>query len=113
MVDFLLEEPFLGRDQLRRQVDSAWVVDGCADGCPTIAIDVDRSQAPTPAEALTVPVEAEGRDSDGMPVLVALHAPDGYLNELEVVRFDGEPPRSVPRPATMRRRINLLPEEDR
>lgn len=96
MLEFLLDETFLGRDQLRRQLDVAGVVPECADGCPSLAFDVDPASEPTPLKAATVPVEAEGRDDDGMPILVALHAPDGYLRELEIVRFDGEPPRLFP-----------------
>lgn len=110
LIAFLLAEPFLGRDQLRRQMESAQVIGACPDGCPTVTLRVDRSLAPTPPEAVTVPVEAEGRDADGMPILVALHAADGYLQELEIVRFDGEAPRSFPRPDSLRRRLNRIPD---
>lgn len=112
LAEFLIDEPFPGRDQLRRQLDSARVRDEGAEDCATIGIAVDRSLPPTPAEAVTVPVDAEGRDTDGMPILFVLHAPDGYLRELEVVRFDGEPPRSMPPVASLRRRINHLPREE-
>jgi hypothetical protein len=112
LVEFLLDAPFLGRDQLRRQMASANAVGECPDGCLTIMFRVDRSLAPTPPDAVTVPVEAEGRDADGMPILVALHAADGYLQELEIVRFDGDAPRSFPRPDSLRRHINLLPDAE-
>lgn len=65
-----------------------------------------------PEDAVIVPVEAEGRDADGMPIAVVLHAPGGYLQELEIVRFDGDPPRSMPSPASLRRRIDHPPDEN-
>lgn len=112
LLQFLLDEPFLGRDELRQQMESVQVIGACPDGCPTVALAVDRSLVSTPPDALTVPVEAEGRDADGMPILVALHAADGYLQELEIVRFDGEAPRSFPRPDSLRRRLNLIPDSE-
>lgn len=112
LVEFLLDAPFLGRDQLRQQVESARVIGTCPDGCPTVTFRVDRSLVSTPPDAVTVPVEAEGRDADGMPILVTLHAADGYLQELEIVRFDGEAPRSFPRPDSLRRRINQIPDSE-
>jgi hypothetical protein len=38
-----------------------------------------------------VPVEAEYRDDDDCPVWVLLHVVNGFLDELEIVRADGQP----------------------
>lgn len=105
VIEFLLAEPFLGRDELRQQLDAVQVVAEPGGGASSLGLSVERAAVPTPPEALMVPVEAEGRDQDGMPILVALHAPDGFLRELEIVRFDGEPPYSMPTPASLTRAI--------
>lgn len=80
-------------------------VEGMGDG-PTICIMTAPGADARPNDAVTVPVAAEGLDGDGMPILVALHAPDGYLREPEIVRFDGDPPRAMTIPASLRRRVN-------
>jgi len=63
--------------------------------------------APVPDGATRfVPVEAEGSDADGALIWVLLHASlDGFLDVLEVLRANGEPVTSMPRPQRLFRTV--------
>jgi hypothetical protein len=86
----LLEHhPFEGRDQLRKQLDSttARLIVEHKDNYGSIDLFV---ADPIPAKVpCTVPVEAEYRDDDGIPVWVLLHVQRGIVRELEICRADG------------------------
>jgi hypothetical protein len=90
LVDFLLAGP-LGRDELRRQAETAQVVGVCSCGCPSVYLEVDPA---TPAAAFTeeeapfgrtdhVPITARQEKSRGSTE-VTLHVCLGYMEELEI-----------------------------
>lgn len=99
LLSFLLGAEFPGRDVLREQATTAMVSRDCSD-CPTFELKVDR-RCPRAQVKRTVPIEAEGRDSDGVAVQVLLHVVDGYLSELEVFRYDEKTIEQVPDPANL------------
>lgn len=86
LLSFLVDAEFPGRDELRQQAVTAMVSRDCRD-CPTFELEVDH-RCPKASVKRTVPIEAEGRDSDGMAVQILLHVVDGYLSELEIFRYD-------------------------
>ena len=90
---------FEGRDQLRRQLDSATarLIGEYNDNYGSIQL---RVASPIRATVrYRVPVEAEYPDIDGIPVWVLLHVDaDGFLSELEICRADGRPLQSPPTP---------------
>ena len=88
----LLEDhPFQCREELGKQLDSATarLIDEHNDNYGRIELRVADA---TPANVrFRVPVEAEYRDDDDCPVWVLLHVVNGFLDELEIVRADGQP----------------------
>jgi hypothetical protein len=81
VLNFLLAEPFPGRDQLLDQLVSVRVTGlSCGCGCPSIGLKVDESS--TRASTLG-PIDAQGRDAAGNIVLVGLLLHDGYMTELD------------------------------
>ena len=91
LLRFVLSVPFPGRDELLKQLDAAQVCGKCTCGCPTINLIVDQNRA-TPAKVTTrTPLEADGLDTNGEPVMVILFVDKGYLSMLEIVAL-GEPP---------------------
>jgi len=100
LLERLLEHhPFQGRDELRRQLDSATarLIVEHNDNYGSIEL---RVADPTPASVLyLVPVEAEYPDDDGIPVWVLLHVNrGGVMRQLEICRADGLPLISPPMP---------------
>jgi hypothetical protein len=94
LVERLLDEPFAGNEELRRQLRDAKV--RCIDDDGSLAFEVSASE---PAQVLTrVPVEADTEDADGSLMHVLLHVVNGYLNELELYRPDGTTVKSFPSP---------------
>ena len=88
VLNFLLSEPFPGRDELRRQAEEVKVKSRCQCGCGTADLSVEaKSSQPAPVSN-RVPVEAT--TTAGPPTDVLLHAVDGLLSELEVYRHDGQ-----------------------
>jgi hypothetical protein len=93
----LLLVDFPGRDQLRKQMQSARVVEQCRE-CQSIVIQVDKlpsNEAPVPRR---VPVEAQAADVDGVIMHVLLHVVRGFLDEMEIFREDLESVKELPRP---------------
>ena len=87
----LLEHhPFDGRDELRKQLESATArtIAEHHDNYGSIEL---RVADPTPARVrFRVPVEAEYLDDDGVPVWVLLHVNrEGVMCQLEICRADG------------------------
>ncbi len=99
LLSFLLDADFPGRDELRQQAATAMVSRDCSD-CPTLELEADRT-CPRATVKRTVPIEAEGRDYDGMAVQILLHVVDGYLSELEVFRYDDKRIEAIPDPANL------------
>ena len=100
LLERLLEhDPFEGRDQLRKQLNSttARLIVEHNDNYGSIEL---RVADPTPANtSYRVPVEAEYLDDDGIPVWIMLHINrEGLMWQLEICRADGRPMISPPAP---------------
>jgi uncharacterized protein DUF6984 len=97
LLEKLLEPEFPGRDELRQQLNSVTAKQTMEDG--TLSLQCD-STHPAPVKC-RVPVEAECPDADGGPISFFLHVVDGFLNELDIVKYDGSkilrppPPRDL------------------
>lgn len=95
----LNHHPFDGRDQLREQLESttARLIPDYHDNYGSIELHV--SNGPPSSGRYRVPVEGQYLDDDGIPVWLMLHINrEGFLCELEIVRADGKPLISIPRP---------------
>ncbi|MGE3913890.1 MAG: hypothetical protein AB7K36_31390 [Chloroflexota bacterium] len=91
MLEALLAEPLHGNDELRRQIDALRVSERYSEGDPTVIFTIDKESVP-PASVTGMGLEERCcLDADGMAIHVLLHAVDGYLWELEIVRMDGGP----------------------
>jgi hypothetical protein len=86
LVTALLAEPFPGRDELHRQLDTARARPIDADGC--IELETD---GPSAFVDHRVPVTGTTKDVDGMGIDVLLHVVDGRMSEVEIYRHDGAP----------------------
>ena len=84
LLEKLLEPEFPGRDELRLQLNSVTAKQIFEDG--TLALQCGLTH-PAPVKS-RVPVEGECRDADGGPISVFLHVVDGFMNELEIVKYD-------------------------
>lgn len=96
LVDALLAEAFLGRDELRAQVDGAEVRTIDSDG--SFALKVS---GPAAHVLHRVPVTGSTRDAEGLGVEVLLHVVDGLMSEVEIYRVDGKPVKGVVDPSTL------------
>ena len=89
---------FQGREELLKQLEStsARLIAEYKDNYGSIELHV--ADAAPANVRFRVPVEAEYRDDDGVPVWVLVHVVGGFLDELEIVRADGQPLISPPLP---------------
>lgn len=89
----LLTAEFTGRDEIAKQLHELQVRviddDGSLELKPT-------KDAPVATVKQSIPVEAEGRDEDGVPVYLLLFVENGYIKELEIYKADGSPIRRMP-----------------
>jgi hypothetical protein len=86
----LLEKAFPGRDELVRQLEKAQVQEIDDDGCLRFSVPSD-----APAPVLTrVPVEGLYEKED-LVASFLLHTSRGFLDELEVVTYKGQPKMKV------------------
>jgi hypothetical protein len=102
ILERLLSFPFPGRDELRDQLRETKVGGLCTCGCPTLDLlteQLDHLRAPVRRR---VPIEASYDDADGDQVSILLHVVNGYLNELEFYRPDGQDIRAYPTPERLR-----------
>ena len=83
LLEKLLEPEFPGRDELRRQLDSVTAKEILEDG--TCALQC-RPCLPAPVKR-GVPTEGECPDADGVTIHVLLHVKDGFMSELEILKF--------------------------
>jgi hypothetical protein len=105
VINFLLDEEFDGRDELRQQLATARVIPARSRDPQYIRFAVD-PRAPLWPENLGLgcPVRADGVDSDGMPIDVSLHLDRlGRAKWLDIVRYTGDPPLVYPTPETLKR----------
>jgi len=85
ILDFLLEVPFPGRDEVRRQVADALVK--AIDDRGSLEFRV-RNDVRAPVTDW-IPTQAEMQDIDGIPVRVLLQVVDGVIQELYIYKGDG------------------------
>jgi hypothetical protein len=98
VIERLLTVPFPGRDELRAQLTHVMVEGGCACGCVTINLAVDRAVA-TPAPIRHgAPVSADISDDEYDAGIVLLVDSDGFLSCLEAYSIGDEPVRRFPPP---------------
>lgn len=97
----LLEIPFIGSDKLKGQIDNARVrlIEEYRDNYGSVEFELKNK--PKPSEHDYVPVTAMGYDDDKSEILFVLHVIDDMLNELEIVRLDGQPLDKLPDPSTI------------
>lgn len=89
IVDRLFTCDFIGRDELRPQLDglACKAVKKYKDGYGSLEFRVEGRQSPT---GMGCPlVEGEYRDEDGVPICIVLHVRDNQLWELEIFKADG------------------------
>lgn len=92
----LLARDFPGSDALREQANHVSVIDRPEPNDPTAVLSVDRTATRPAKTEQRVPVEGEAVDEDGARLGILVHVVDGYLDELEFVRYDGKPLRRLP-----------------
>lgn len=90
----LLSRPFPGHEELERQLPSVRVAEEMGDGEILDLIVVPGVDRARPIEV--VPSSAWGEDTDGEAIEVLIHVIDGYIAELEFVRYAPGPVLSPP-----------------
>ena len=91
---FLLSQPFTGHEELERQLPSVRVAEEVCDGeILDLVVGPDVDPAPWTER---VPSSAWGRDADGEAIEVSVHVLDGYIAELEFVRYAPGPVLAFP-----------------
>ena len=86
------DREFPGSERLKEQIDFAEAsgFTDNSDNYGSVRLRVPAAGGALPAEVThRIPVEAEYRDRDGVPVHVLLHVVGGFLAELEVYKADG------------------------
>jgi hypothetical protein len=68
--------------------------------CPTIGFFINPVTSTRAKVSRRIPIEAEGKDIDGVKIHILLHVVDGFMDELEIFREDPEPIRELPPPET-------------
>lgn len=86
------EVTFPGSDVIKRQLEQCQV--GVIDEGGSLRIHTPVQEKA--AVLYRVPVEANAKDIDGAPIGFILHVVDGIVHELEIVKADGSPIRSMP-----------------
>jgi hypothetical protein len=88
----LLSTEFPGREEIQNQLLNAQVRTIDENG----SLEIRGTGTQSAPVVNRVPVEAEGKDTDGVPVYALLHVVDGNVAELELYKADGSPIRSWP-----------------
>lgn len=91
LIEQLLGAPFAGRDEIWSQLATARVQAEGSGDTRTIRFKLALEDIRRACISVRVPVEAEARDDDRMPIMVLLHVADGLADELEIYRADGRP----------------------
>ena len=94
----LVAASFPGRDEIVVQLSVARSRRIDDHGC----LALSASGAPRAPVLRRVPIEAVADDIDGMTIHVLLHVVDGYIDELELYREDGQTLLSPVRPDALR-----------
>jgi hypothetical protein len=91
----LLEAEFPGKDEMAHLLGAVLVKTIDSDGSLGLLSQVEGKAAVTKR----VPVEAEGKDEDGVAIHMLLHVVDGRPIELEFFREDTEMVKKMPLPS--------------
>lgn len=86
IINKLLEKEFGEREIVRKQLSETNVIES-SDGTGTLIFDVGKSGKPPH----WIPVEAECKDIDGVPIHVLLHMRENMIYELEIYKEDSTP----------------------
>src|SRR6266508_4211420 len=97
----LLSRDFPGRQELLRQTQSVRISEEHTSAGKILILTVDEAASDRADVETRVPVEAQGRDTDGMSILILLHVLNGYLAEIELIRGDGGTIQVMPNPADL------------
>lgn len=92
----LLENPFPGRDEIRKQIQRSKVrtIEEYKDNYGSIEFVV-QTDLKVPV-LQRVPVVGRAYDVDKVPIEMLLHVVDGKVRELEFVKADGSPIKTFP-----------------
>ena len=85
----LLTVNFQGKEKLLIQLKSAKVAGYCRCGdknCKTIMIQVENDITNKASVETNVPVEGQGADVDGIPIMFMLFVTDGYMSALDIIK---------------------------
>ncbi len=105
LLEKLLEAEFLGRDELRTQLDSLTAKQIEEDGTLTLRCD---SGSPSPGK-YAVAMEGMCKDADGGDMSVMLHLNhQGFMSMLEIIKYGPSP---IISPPSARDLVLLLPED--
>jgi hypothetical protein len=96
ILERLLSYAFPGRDELRDQLLETKVGGVCTCGCPTLDLVTESLEHLRAPVRRRVPIEASYDDADGGQVSILVHVVNGFLNELEFYRPDGQDIRAYP-----------------
>ncbi len=96
LIERLLEADFPGRDELAPLLRDVLVRNIDEDGSLSLG---SRMEAKAPV-VKRVPVEAEGKDEDGVVIHMLLHVDDGRPVELEFFRDDTANVKRIPPPSS-------------
>lgn len=109
LLNLLLEDEFPGRDELARLLSLVLVKTIDKDGGLEL-----RSQLEGKAPVVKrVPVEAEGKDEDGIVLHMLLHVIDGRPVELEFYREDAGAVKKMPSPSAFELIVPPMREKGR
>lgn len=90
LIEQLLRAQFEGCTEIRSQLAVARVdAEGHGD-TRTLRFTLSGQTVSRAQTVVRIPVEAETVDDDGVPIAILLHVVDGYAQELEIYRVDGE-----------------------
>ena len=102
LLERLLSQDFLGRDELIRQMPALRVSADCSS-CGSLEF-VNVGQKAQIEQR--IPVEAVGFDEDGVPIHILLHVVDGAISSLEIYRVEGAEVQRMPYYETLRLETN-------
>jgi hypothetical protein len=95
VIQKLLTATFPGKDAISKQLESCLVKR--IDGEGSLELKPNDLVKPAKVEK-RIPVEAQGRDNDGIYVHFLLHVNEGVVKELEIYKDDGSPIKQMPQP---------------
>ena len=101
----LLLTEFTGAAELREQAKDATVRAEDHGGVLVLVFNADRATHPAGVNN-RIPVEADGLDSDGVPIHVLVHVVGGLLREVEIFREDSRPILRLPDPKSLSVQVN-------